>query len=143
MRGINVHDRTWSAGSNDTRGSQLSEFFGDYDFIPLNDHLLTYMWSNDTGSNLDLIIISSHMAQVTTFDVLMDSFNSDHFPDEECDLALEKGKLAGRELLNCNTSEMRAKFCTIDDEAKWVLRYKNKPSFISFCDSVNRSMGTR
>lgn len=153
---FNAHSWAWGSRYNDPRGLVLNEVVDDFDLVVFNDSQPTYVRSTDgASSNLDLVLLSSHLAQYSSTEVLTASFTSDHFPvvytldispkfiNDDCDEALDRRRLARREILGCQTGEMMDRFKVVDNEIKWFLRQKKKESFVSFCDSIKPSIGSK
>lgn len=88
---FNAHSLTWGSSYHNARGKDLDQAIDDFDLVPLSDSILTYVGGDDRrGSNIDSILISSQLCQYSSFEVIEESYSSDHFLiTAELDLTLK------------------------------------------------------
>lgn len=70
----------WGTSFDSARGTELSEAMDSFGLVVLNDSIPTFMdQPGRLGKHLDLIFVSSHLACFSNFEVLSETYSSDHF----------------------------------------------------------------
>lgn len=79
MGDFNAHSWSWGSEYCSARGNHLREVTEDFGLIPLNDSLPTFVGgAGRSGSNIDLVFVSSHLGQISDVEVTPDTYSSDH-----------------------------------------------------------------
>ena len=65
----------------DTNGIKLLNSINDSDLIPVNQNILVHInFNRNSLSNIDLVLCSPAIYDLIKFNILEDSWGSDHFP---------------------------------------------------------------
>ena len=78
---FNSHNSIWGSKNTDIRGKQLEKIIDNENLLLLNNDMPTHFNSaNGTLIAIDLSIASCHNSNNFEWEVLEDSYDSDHFP---------------------------------------------------------------
>lgn len=82
---INAHHPVWGSSFSNKRGKELEEVFDKNDLVILNSGEPTYYnQTTGKGSCIDVAVCSTHLAGNLEWEVLGDSYGSDHMPTLIC-----------------------------------------------------------
>lgn len=78
---INAHHPLWGSSSSNRRGKMFEELFDKNDLVVLNTGEPThYSQATGKGSSIDVAVCSTQLAGCLEWEVLGDSYGSDHMP---------------------------------------------------------------
>lgn len=78
---FNARNTGWNCQVTDTNGEYLMETIEDQGFICLNTDTITRIGDiNQRDSNLDLILCSQEIPEISEYQIIKDTWGSDHYP---------------------------------------------------------------
>lgn len=143
---FNAHSWAWSSSYNNSRGKDLNQLIEDHDLIPLNDSLPTHVSGEGRSSNnIDLIFVSSQLAQFSRVEVIEETYSSDHFlVVAQLDLTLKYTKSSTNRLnlKKADWTEFWSQIDSLSDSLESDLKKNNKPleTYRVFIDAIIQSL---